>query len=162
MIVNYKLGNKEITLELIGETIKGEEEVLLRKDENLIEKTTWNEIGYNIVDFLSESDFQKIKYGLKKIVSNLIIEAGGQVDNNFQLEKYHLYVDNGLHLKIAKLIQSGWNVSQFPIEMEQINKRISAIIGIDVSTKAKHVDLNNFFLRIVRPQNFQDNNPPHR
>jgi ectoine hydroxylase-related dioxygenase (phytanoyl-CoA dioxygenase family) len=43
-----------------------------------------------------------------------------------------------------------------------VNKRISAIIGFDVTTKAKHVDMNNFFLRIVRPQNFQDNNPPHR
>lgn len=162
MIVNYKLGNKEITLELVGKTTKGKEEVLLRKDENLIEKTTWNEIGYNIVDFLSEFDFQKIKFGLKKIVSNLIVEAGGQVDNNFQLEKYHLYVDNEIHLKLAKIIQWGWHISEFPIDFELVQQRVSEVIGIHVTAEAKHIELNNFFLRIVRPQNFQDNNPPHR
>ena len=162
MIVKYKLGSNEIELELNGNTVKGEDEVLLLKDENLIEKTTWNDQGFSIEKFVSEEDFILIKEGFKKLVSQKITESGGKIDANFTLEKYHLYVDNELHLKIAKLIQSGWNVSQFPIEIEQINKRISAIIGIDVSTKAKHVDLNNFFLRIVRPQNFQDNNPPHR
>lgn len=162
MIVNYKLGNKEIELELIGNTDKGEDEVLLLKDENLIEKTSWNDQGFSIEKFVSEEDFILIKKGFKKLVSQKIMDSGGEIDTNFTLENYHLYVDDELHLKIAKSIQSGWNVSQFPIEIEQINKRISAIIGIDVSTEAKHVDLNNFFLRIVRPQNFQDNNPPHR
>ena len=162
MIVNYKLGDKEIELELIGDTLVGNDEVLLLQDENLIEKTAWNNEGFSIEKFVSDEDFSLIKEGLTKLVSEKIIEAGGKIDKNFTLENYHMYVDNTIHLTVAKLIQSGWNVSQFPIEIERINKRISAIIGIDVTTKAKHVDLNNFFLRIVRPQNFQDNNPPHR
>lgn len=162
MIVNYKLGDKEIELELIGDTLVGNDEVLLLQDENLIEKTAWNNEGFSIEKFVSDEEFSLIKEGLTKLVSEKIIEAGGKIDKNFTLENYHLYVDNAIHLIVAKLIQSGWNVSQFPIEIERINKRISAIIGIDVTTKAKHVDMNNFFLRIVRPQNFQDNNPPHR
>ena len=162
MIVNYKLGDKEIELELIGDTLVGNDEVLLLQDENLIEKTAWNNEEFSIEKFVSDEDFSLIKEGLTKLVSEKIIEAGGKIDKNFTLENYHMYVDNTIHLTVAKLIQSGWNVSQFPIEIERINKRISAIIGIDVTTKAKHVDMNNFFLRIVRPQNFQDNNPPHR
>ena len=162
MIVNYKLGNKLIELELIGETIVGANEVLLLKDENLIERTAWNDEGFSIEKFLSHEDFSKIREGLKQLVSEKIVEAGGEIDASFTLENYHLYVDDEVHLTVAKLIQSGWNVSQFPIEIDRVNKRISAIIGFDVTTKAKHVDMNNFFLRIVRPQNFQDNNPPHR
>jgi len=162
MIVNYRLGNKLIELELIGETLVGENEVLLQKDENLIERTPWNQEGFSIEKFLSDEDFSKIKEGLKQLVSEKIVEAGGKIDDSFTLENYHLYVNDKIHLTVAKLIQSGWNVSQFPVEINRVNKRISAIIGVDVTTKAKHVDMNNFFLRIVRPQNFQDNNPPHR
>ena len=39
MIVNYKLGNELISLELIGETYSGTDEILLLQDENLIENT---------------------------------------------------------------------------------------------------------------------------
>ena len=162
MIVKYKLGENEIKLELIGDTIKGAEEVILLKDENLIENTSWKDEGFSIEDFVSDTAFLRIKEGFKILITDKIIEAGGQIDNQFELENYHLYVDNETHLKVAKLIQSGWNISHFPIDMNSVNKRISDIIGLKVSTKAKHVDMNNFFLRIVRPQNFQDNNPPHR
>lgn len=162
MIIKYILGDKQIELELEGSTIIGAEEVLLYKDENLIKNTSWKNIGFEIVDFLSESDFQIIKLGIRKIIAGLIIEAGGQIDNNFKLEDYHLYVNNEVHLKVAKMIQWGWNVSEFPIDFNIINNRISEVLGIQVSSKAKHIELNNFFLRIVRPQNFQDNNPPHR
>jgi hypothetical protein len=162
MIVNYKLGDHEIALELIGKTIKGADEVILLKDENLIENTSWQNEGYSIEDFVFSADFTTLKDGIKLLISEKIIEAGGEIDTAFELENYHLYVDNELHLKVAKLIQSGWNISHFPIDMNIVNQRITDIIGITVSTKAKHVDMNNFFLRIVRPQNFQDNNPPHR
>jgi hypothetical protein len=162
MIVHYKLGDNEITMELIGETKKGDEEIILLKDENLIENTSWKNEGFSIEDFLLPSDFKILKDGLKLLISEKIIEAGGEINDAFELENYHLYVDNELHLKVAKLIQYGWNISHFPIDMYSVNQRISDIIGLKVSTKAKHVDMNNFFLRIVRPQNFQDNNPPHR
>ena len=40
--------------------------------------------------------------GIRKIIAGLIIEAGGQIDNSFKLEDYHLYVNNEVHLKVAK------------------------------------------------------------
>ena len=39
MKVNYKLGEKEISLELVGETFIGNDDILLLQDENLIEYT---------------------------------------------------------------------------------------------------------------------------
>jgi hypothetical protein len=162
MNVNYKLGEHLISLELEGNTFVGDEEVLLLQDENLIENTSWNHQGFSIESFLNPEDFKHLQHGIKALISAKIIEAGGRIDDFFELEKYHLYVDNESHLKVARLIQSGWNVDQFPIAIEKVNERISEIIDQQVSTKAKHVDMNNFFVRIVRPQNFQDNNPPHR
>ncbi len=162
MIVNYKLGENIISLELNGDTYVGSDEVLLSQDENLIENTTWHNIGYSIEQFLTDQEFIAIQLGIKELISKKISEAGGLTDAHFRLEDYHLYVDNEIHLNFARLIQSGWNVSEFPIDIQEINHRISEIIGQEVSTKAKHVDMNNFFVRVVRPQNFQDNNPPHR
>lgn len=162
MKINYQIGSKNIELELVGDTIVGKDEVLLSNDENLIENTDWKEIGFKIVDFLEEDEFQKIKKGIKTIIGNLIVDAGGQIDEDFELEKYHLYVNNKIHLKLSKMIQWGWIISEFPIDFRLVHKRISEVLGIEVSTIAKHIELNNFFLRIVRPQNFQDNNPPHR
>ena len=162
MIVNYKLGEKIISLELNGDTFVGSEEVLLAQDENLIENTTWHNRGYSIEKFLTEREYIAIQLGIKELISQKISEAGVSTDAHFKLENYHKYVDNEIHLKLARLIQSGWGVSEFPIDIKSVNERISEIIGQEVSTKAKHVDMNNFFVRVVRPQNFQDNNPPHR
>jgi hypothetical protein len=162
MIVNYQLGNELISLELIGETYSGTDEILLLQDENLIENTSWKNEGFSIEKFLEEDEFLEIKNGIKVLITEKIKEAGGIIDDNFSLDNYHNYVNNELHLKIASLIQNGWNVSKFPIQINAVNRRISDVIGRQVSTKAKHVEMNNFFVRIVRPQNFQDNNPPHR
>ena len=162
MIVNYRLGEKIISLKLEGDTIIGSEDVLLAGDENLIENTEWKNEGFGIETFLGQEDFKLIQSGIKDLISEKIQEAGGQVDNEFSLEKYHLYVNDEIHLSLARLIQYGWNVNEFPVQIDRVNERISEIIGQHVSTKAKHVDMNNFFVRIVRPQNFQDNNPPHR
>jgi len=162
MIVKYTLGEKEIELELQGNTFFGGEEILLLKDENLIEGTSWKNEGFNIVDFLDEFDFQKIKVGIKELICKMIVEAGGEIDAAFELEKYHSYVNNETHLRVAKLIQWCWNIIEFPVDFQLISNRISEVIGMKVTSKAKHIELNNFFLRIVRPQNFQDNNPPHR
>jgi hypothetical protein len=162
MDVSYKLGEHIISLELVGQTFSGDEEVLLSNDENLIEQTTWKDDGYSIEKFLQPGEYATMKLGIKKLISEKIVESGGQIDDSFELENYHTYVNNELHLKVAKLIQYGWNVVNFPIDIELVNERISDVVGHNVSTKAKHVEMNNFFVRIVRPQNFQDNNPPHR
>jgi hypothetical protein len=78
MIVNYKLGDHEIALELIGETIKGVDEVILLKDENLIENTSWQNVGYSIEEFVFSADFTILKDGIKLLIIDKIIEAGGE------------------------------------------------------------------------------------
>jgi hypothetical protein len=162
MKVKYILGNNEMELDLHGDTFVGRDEIMLTTDENLIQYTSWNLQGYSIEPFLNKKQFTAIKKGIQTIVKSLVIEVGGKMDDTFTIEKYHQYVDNNLHLKIAKLIQSGWHIDSFPIGFEPVNSRISEILNLAVDTKSNHIGLNNFFIRIVRPQNYQDNNPPHR
>lgn len=160
--VHYEIEGNSIDLALEGETFVGEPTVLLNQDVNLIDGLPWKEEGFTVDSFLSETDNNKMINGLTEKVKQLIIEAGGDVDNDFTLEKYHTYVNDELHLKVAGIIQPGWNIDTFPVDFGIVNERVSQIVKRDVTAEAKHVGMYNYFLRIVRPGKFQDNNPPHR
>ena len=160
--VNYEIGNSAINLELEGETFIGEKRVLLNEDVNLIDGLEWRNKGYTSDQFLSTELNSKLIHGMTQKVKTLVVEAGGKVDDQFTLETYHLYVDDETHLKISKIIQPGFNVEDFPVDFELVNQRVSQIINRKFTAEAKHLGIYNYFLRIVRPQKFQDNNPPHR
>ena len=160
--VHYKIENDEIDLLLEGDTFTGEHITLVNQDTNLIDELNWTESGYTVEKFLSKKLYEKVQIGISEIVKNLVTKAGGEIDENFSLEKYHLYVDDNIHLKIAEMIQPGWNISSFPVDFNLINVRVSEIINKEVTAEAKHLGIYNYFLRIVRPMKFQDNNPPHR
>lgn len=162
MNVHYKIGQKTIDLELIGETIKGEDKVILNEDINIIENTDWDQIGYKVDNFLSQENYNQIKIGIRNHLKAILADLDIPTDSDFSLENYHKYVDNSTHLKVAEKIQPGWNISKFPIDFEIINNRVSEIVNCQVTGEAKHVGIYNFFMRIVRPMCFQDNNPPHR
>lgn len=162
MNVSYQIDDEVINLELDGEVVVGANEVLLDQDINLLAKTDWKEEGYTVVPFLSEADFAKVKAGITKIIKDLIVSCGGQVDDAFTLARYHMYVDDTLHLEVAKAIKDGWLVSEFPIDFQIVNDRMSGLLHEAVCTELKGSQYNSFFLRIVRPKKYTDNNPPHR
>ena len=62
MIVNYQLGNELISLELIGQTFTGTDEILLYEDENLIENTPWKNEGFSIEKFLEKDVFLEVRF----------------------------------------------------------------------------------------------------
>jgi len=162
MRIDFKINNRLVSFELEGETQVGGNEILLLEDENLIDQTDWSDVGFTIAPFLSLEEYESIRKGIKQLIIQKIDEAGGKTDDEFTLENYHLYVNDEKHLDVAKRIQFGWDVCQFPIPIQHVNHRISSFLNQAVTTKAKHIDLNNFFVRIVRPSNLKDNNPPHR
>lgn len=162
--VQYVIENKVFDFQYNGETLVGDDKVLMEDDVNLLKNTAWDQEGFVIQDFLSDENVEKVKYGFTELIKTFIIEEGGKMDNKFCLEKYHTYVDDELHLKIARKIKGGFPVQKFPINFEIINMRMSEILGQKVSTKAEVDDenLNDFYIRIVRPNSLKDNNPPHR
>ena len=160
--INYIINDKLFTFNFEGKFEKGSNNVLLDEDTNLLESTNFNDTGYSIQPFLTQTQNKELKSVVDKIIKELIQKNGGHIDNNFKLETYHKYVSDELQLKIAKNIKDGWKLEEFPFDLNLINNRISEILGRKVSTKAKDPNINDFYLRIVRPNCLQDNNPPHR
>ena len=160
--ITYIINEKEFVFSYSGEMEKGKDETLLLNDENLLKNTPWDENGFTIQNFLSESENKEFKIVVTRIIKKLIELSGGKMDDNFSLEKYHEYVTDEVHLSIAKAIKDGWKKEDFPFELAKINNRLSEILNQPVSTVAEDKNINDFYLRIVRPRCLQDNNPPHR
>ena len=160
--INYIINEKTFTFNFDGDLERGEEKVLLEHDENLFENTEWDDLGYTVQPFLSKNENIELKIVVEKTIKELIVKNGGEITKDFYLENYHEFVDDGIHLKIAHDIKNGWKTNDFPFDLNLINKRISAILGKNVSTKTNDENINDFYLRIVRPNCLQDNNPPHR
>ena len=160
--ITYIINDKEFVFTYFGDMEKGKDETLLLNDENLLKNTPWDETGFTIQNFLSESDHTYLKKVVTNILKKLIESSGGQTDDHFTLEKYHKYVSDDIHLTIAKSIKDGWKKEDFPYDLAKINHRLSEILNQTVSTVAKDKNINDFYLRIVRPGCLQDNNPPHR
>lgn len=160
--INYIINDKFFTFNFEGEFEKGTDNILLDNDNNLLENTSFNDIGYTIQPFLTPKQNKEFRNVVEKIIKELIVNNGGIIDEHFTLETYHKYVSDELQLKIAKNIKDGWKQPNFPFDLNLINQRISEILGQQVSTKAKDENINDYYLRIVRPNCLQDNNPPHR
>lgn len=145
-----------------GNTIFGEDEVLLEKDDNLIKNTNFNERGYAIFPFLANPDYAALHKGLTELIASYLQEAGVKDLKDFTLENYHLFATTDeLHSFVVKKIQKGIPFDSFPINPAIIEKRISEILGIEVTKEHKGV-YDSFSIRVVRPNRFSDNNPPHR
>jgi hypothetical protein len=162
MKVSYYIDNAMIECQLQGDTVTGEETVLLKQDTNLLSGLSIENSGFGLFPFLSGEENDKIRQGIKGLIEERMKELHIAVDPNFSLEKYHHYVDDAAHLSLAKSIQFGWHVDKFPLDFDLVNQRLSEIVQRQVTGEAKHVGFYNFFVRIVRPGKIQDNNPPHR
>ena len=160
--ITYIINDKEFVFSYAGEMEKGKDETLLLKDDNLLQNTPWDESGFTIQNFLSESDNREFKNVVTQVIKRLIESSGGKIDAHFTLEKYHAYVTDEIHLKIARSIKDGWKKEDFSFDLTKINQRLSNILQQEVSTISEDKSINDFYLRIVRPGCLQDNNPPHR
>jgi hypothetical protein len=173
----YQIGDENICFDLDGEVSLSHSHILLDSDDNLLKQTPWNKQGFTIQPFLNDQQSTQVKIGLTELISSVLRRVDSTIDDHFSLERYHLYVSDEQHLKLAKLIQHGWNVEWFPIDFSTVESRISELLGRKVSAEAQHLSPTNFDnglvsraykkmcvfnLRIVRPQKWQDNNPPHK
>ena len=119
--ITYIINDKEFVFSYAGEMEKGKDETLLLKDDNLLQNTPWDESGFTIQNFLSESDNKEFKKVVTEVIKRLIESSGGTIDAHFTLEKYHAYVTDEIHLKIARTIKDGWKKEDFPFDLNKIN-----------------------------------------
>ena len=162
--VNERIVKQSIKAERID---SGDNIVLFEQDTSPAKNTPWVNKGFTIEKFLSENKISTFKFGISNIVEKFVKKYTST--SNFNLEKYHLFVDNTIHGKIIGEIQAGSQgiggipLDLFPIEIELVEDRISQICGVPVTCRKTSAGypVRHFWIRIIRP-NVQDNNPPHR
>lgn len=162
----FIVGEKTFRFEFSGEKTKSHDTMpILIHDDDLIENVDWSEEGYVLTGFLGKSNEEEIRRKVSRIIYSFLLKYGVKVTfNKFKLEMYHHYVNDDSHLQIANEIKDGFQMSEFPIEPRTIEKRISKILGVNVSLNSPHHEILRpvFCVRIVRPNKFTDNNPPHK
>lgn len=171
-----KINNRVIDLPIAAQKFApGKDEVLFNMDTTPVGiSLPWSEQGYTIQEFLTPHKNEIIREGIKKIIVDILNTIGVET-NGFELQNYHNFVNDETHIKFADAIRAGSDgtggisMDKFPLDINEIDKRISEICETKVTAR-KIFDLGNgntytvkhFWIRVVRPQHYKDNNPPHR
>jgi hypothetical protein len=170
----FKINNRTVSTLVKAEKFSpGLDEVLFNIDDSPAKHSTWRNKGYTIQPFLSKQKNAQFREGIKNLIIKILNELDIKTDE-FELYNYHKYVNDEQHLRFCKYITAGtagtggFSIDLLPIHISEIEKRIEEICNCPV-TSEKRIEVNgktivvqNFFLRVVRPQRFKDNNPPHR
>ena len=163
--MNYKLNDKIVRLNVSGSLERGQDDCLILQDDNLIEGCSWEQAGYIVDDILSVSDYVALKEGVKLLISEALCSCGVFVDESvFTLEDYHKLCPNqAVHLSVIEFLRMNAALNNLPIDPSCLDQKISQICGKSVSSNVESVLASGyFFIRIVRPERFHDNNPPHK
>jgi hypothetical protein len=169
------VNGRAIEIPVTAERIEaGEDVVLFNQDMPPSFEADWMQTGYTVQDFLTPEENESIKQaaqtGIKNSMDELNIPSEG-----FTLEKYHEFVNDETHMQVVDQIRAGGDgtggipYNRLPVSLERIEERISQICNCKVVGRktfncgeGKTITSSCFWVRIVRPQKFKDNNPPHR
>lgn len=146
---------------MVGNTYTGQPGVMLKNEEDLIAGTPWYNKGFTVVPFLQPDTYNSFLLFITNYFKSLLADFGVQVPTNFKLEDYHLYVDDDLHIKVLTHMGRGMHTDLIAGYTHEITQCVSAACGIPL----RIADFNvypMFNIRIVRPNRFTDNNPPHK
>lgn len=140
----------------------GKDEVLSRKETDIVYNQPWYSEGYTESDFLSDDEYEALKGGLTESVKRILQEETSINTEAFSLEKYHHYVKNNEdHFKVVSRTRDLFS-DDFNFPVMKLLPRLEKILNfklsdIDPKTKEKM----HIIVRINRPQS-NDFNPPHK
>jgi hypothetical protein len=154
---------ERVTFEVEGDTSWGAPGVLLDQDDNLIAGRPWAADGFTVEPFLAPADYDRLVAGIQALLVARMTAAGLRVPDDFSMARYHeVATTDAAHRAVSD--QGPWchGIADLPVAVETINRRISEILGVHVSTTPPHAEFpEHFCFRVVRPRS-RDNNPPHR
>ena len=156
------LNGQDIRLNIEGERLFGDKVNLLSTDDDLTKNTGFAEKGYKVVPFLEEHLYTQFFSGTKRLITQCLRDAGLDVDDNFDLAKYHHLIGDNYrqHLEVIKRTKLFHN-TDFPVAISHVENRISDICKIPLRVKNPFTLEEVFHLRIIRPHT-TDHNPLHR
>ncbi len=145
-----------------GEFSLGKNELLFRKDDNVISKMPWKNKGYSIVNIFTKKEFLRLRDSITKNIIRAIRLSN--VDFNeqaFVLDKYHEVVNTDeLHNKVINITRNLEN-SDFDFNIDILVERLSDFLGYKLTSWVEELQKSHIQIRISRP-NSLDINPPHR
>lgn len=155
--------DERVTFTVDGDVTVGPPTVLLDADDDLTAGRPWAADGFVVAPFLAPADYARLADGVRLTLRRRIRAAGIPVPDDFALDRYHEVVTSDeAHAAVSG--QGPWchAVGELGVPVEQIDQRISEILGVRVSTRPPHTEFpEHYCYRVVRPRS-RDNNPPHR
>jgi hypothetical protein len=159
--VQYNVNDSKLEYDAQGQKVRGEDTVLLHLDVDLTANTTWSTTGFTIEKLFDDVLFRTFINNTKKLLLTLWRKSGLEVPDHFVIDQYHTLANTKeTHLEAVeqtKLLLT----SQFPVSINILEERISAICSKTLIAKNPYDDQSIFHFRVVRPQ-LPDNNPLHR
>lgn len=161
--MRYWCNDAPVELNVQGRPVRGGEERLICLSNNLLHGLSIDESGYGVFPFLAEGEFLLLKSGIENMLRRALQLAGVQLDEGFSPENYHVVCSDGQHASVLELLRSWAAIGNFPVDTRLVDGRVSDICSTRVALDVAGVPASGyFFIRIVRPKRFLDNNPPHR
>lgn len=163
--MEYRLNGELVKLDLSGPVEIGSNHCLLDYDDNLVSGCSWDRAGFTVDEFLSEQELTLLTEGVRRLVMDALIDAGLAIDEAaFRLEQYHtLCREQRDHLSVINFLKRRASLRNLPIPPSCLDRKVSQLCGKTVSSDVVSVPASGFFfIRIVRPSPFVDNNPPHK
>lgn len=161
--MHYTIDGQAVHYELEGESITGDDQILLKQDDDLTAHAAWHQAGYTLAPFLELAQFHALNRGIESLIYQLMEEEAGKAITPFPLYTYHQQVDDDLHAALISRIRGCFKADLLPIPRQVIEDRIGQICGISLTLSNPALNGDAYFcLRIVRPGVKADNNPPHR
>lgn len=159
--MEYKINNTTLKYDVTGSRHWGDEQYLLREAIDLTAGNPWHETGFVIEELFDAKTYTIFAQQTKSLLLKCWRSAGLIVEENFEPDQYHTLIhEYKTHLAAVektKLLQ----VTDFPVPVQQIEERISAICKVPLIARNPFDGQSIFHFRVIRPRQ-RDNNPLHR
>lgn len=156
MLCSLNIDGVQHEYEIGGTFHWGSDEILFDNFKKSINRTTWMQDGFTILNILEKIEHLNLVNSIKELLSkNFKINF-----NNSKLSDYHKFVSSKEHLKIIQVTRE-LQYKDLDINIDSICQKISNELKRNVHTQNPLLDRDLVILRISRP-NSLDINPPHR
>lgn len=175
LTTTIKINNRIVDLPIKADKFApGKNEVLFDLDDSPVKGAPWEGPGYVVKPFLTPEKNEIVRSGIKNIIVDILNSINVKTDG-FELANYHKFVNDETHMQFAEAIRAGSDgtggisMERFPLSIDEIDERVSEVCGTKVTARkvfdlgeGKTYTVKHFWIRVVRPQHYKDNNPPHR
>jgi ectoine hydroxylase-related dioxygenase (phytanoyl-CoA dioxygenase family) len=159
---SYQLGHERVSVTVEGQTLRGDERVLLHSDDNLAHGLPWEHAGFTVAPFVSDTSYRQLVADVTNRLLASIRAAGVELAGPLDLTHYHRHVrDDALHLRVLRDARAGFLLADFPIALAEVTDRVGALLGRSVTAENVGFALDRWHIRVVRPHS-NDHNPLHR